>query len=104
MARRAPTDVSAALATHLLGKKPAANDPFADIAAWGPPEEAVRALVAAAAVPKRQEAALRALDERSKAWNAGLGVSEAPVATGPADAMLAACTEWLGKMERWPLY
>lgn len=100
-----PVNLDHELAERLLkGEKAALEPSLAAVLSWGPPEEAVRALLDAAS--SREEAAWKPALDRLKAWgeawSRSQGLPEAPSFIDDKTAYLEAWKDWYGRMLAFP--
>ena len=102
VAESVKTDLDSALANALLQPEAAPGDAVRAVLDRGPPEEAVRALMAAAASDDaaRRSAATRRLEAWGKQWNRDHSVPKAPT-TEKYDR--AAWKEWYARMRQFPV-
>lgn len=97
-------DLDKTLAEALLDKQAKPSAPLSAILSWGPPEERVRALTAAAGNgdQKQKETAVAQLQSWAERWNRDHGVPQAPQATDKPNDYLAAWKKWYASMKRYP--
>ncbi|MBN2475600.1 MAG: hypothetical protein JXB62_13390 [Pirellulales bacterium] len=100
VAESVKTDLDGRLADVLLEENAKPSGPLAAVLNWGPPEEQVRALVAAAESgdSARQAAAMKRLEAWGAKWNRERGVPEAIETTANRDEALAAWRAWYETM------
>jgi hypothetical protein len=105
VAEAVKTDLDAALAEAILGAPKTAPPAIRAVLDWGPPEEPVRALLAAAQSndPARKDAALAKLNARAEAWNAKGCFPEAPTQFAVAANTLEAWKRWYAQVRQYPL-
>ena len=97
-------DLDEQLATALLDKDASPSAPVAAVVRFGPPEDQVRALLAAAenGDGQRQQAALKRLRGWAEQWNRDQAIPEAPESVDNADDYLAAWKTWYVAIKRYP--
>ena len=100
------TDLDQALARLLLDKEAPRSGPVAAVLEFGPPEDAVRALLTAAgsADAAKQRAAVERLKQWAAEWNQARRLPEAPAATDSPQDYLAAWKQWYAQMKQFPVY
>lgn len=100
-----PVELDKTLANTLLDGTAKRPPEAAAILDWGPPEERVRALLAAARQeePGRKKAALDQLEKWGTRWNREHGVPKAPAGTDKPEDYPAAWQKWYKHMKRYPL-
>ena len=102
VASNVPVELDRLLVEAVLGKTEAGG-PLADLLAWGPPEERVRAVLPSL----RSEEAPRVrtvLAQFAEEWNRKVGVPEAPQGAQAAGTDFAAAWErWYWSLRRFPL-
>lgn len=102
----APRDLDAIVARSLLlGEEPADTPALADYLWVAPPEDRVRAVLAAARGKdgELRGAADRWLEEFAVRWNAGEGLPSAPTEPAEREQRLAAWAEWYAATVVFPL-
>lgn len=99
-------DLDRALANVLLGEGAKPSAQLSDILNFGPPEEKIRALMAAArnGDDSRKKAALEKLESLAGQWNRDQGVPKAPQKMDELEDYLAAWKKWYGQMRQFPIY
>ncbi|MCR4414123.1 MAG: hypothetical protein NUV77_17035 [Thermoguttaceae bacterium] len=106
VAQAVKTDLDAALADAMLSRPNDAPAAIRAVLAWGPPEEPIRALVAAAerGDAGRRAAALKQLAARAEAWNRAGRLPTAPIEFAVSAKTLDAWKRWYGRMRQYPLF
>jgi hypothetical protein len=97
-------DLDEQLAAALLNKDANPSAPVAAVVRFGPPEDQVRALLAAAenGDGQRQQAAIKRLREWAEQWNRDQAIPKAPRSVDNAGDYLAAWKTWYAAMKRYP--
>jgi len=99
-------DLDQALAEALLDTQAEPSPTVAAVLRWGPPEEPVRALVAAAerGDDAMKQAAVERLGSWADEWNRDHGVPKAPEQTDQVEGYLAAWKSWYAQMRQYPVF
>lgn len=99
-------DLDKALAEMLLDKDARPSALLSAVRSFGPPEEQVRALMAAAqnGDDKQKKAAIERLGSWAKQWNRDHGVPKAPKMRDKLEDYLAAWKKWYGQMRQYPIF
>ncbi|NQU21313.1 MAG: hypothetical protein HQ567_08530 [Candidatus Nealsonbacteria bacterium] len=98
-------DLDEVLAERLLEPDTKTSADVSAVLDWGPPEERVRGLLAAAERdgPDRKKTAITQLRDWAKQWNRDHGVPKAPAETDDTEAYLAAWKQWYARMRQFPM-
>jgi len=99
-------DLDKALAEMLLDKDAKPSALLSAVRSFGPPEEQVRALMAAAqnGDDKQKKAAIERLGSWAKRWNRDHGVPKAPKMRDKLEDYIAAWKKWYGQMRQYPIF
>lgn len=99
-------DLDKALAEILLDKDAKPSALLLAVRSFGPPEEQVRALMAAAqnGDDKQKKAAIERLASWAKRWNRDHGVPKAPKMRDKLENYIAAWKKWYGQMRQYPIF
>lgn len=99
-------DLDKALAEILLNDRAKPSALLSAVRSFGPPEEQVRALLAAAqnGNDKQKKAAIKRLGSWAEQWNRDHGVPKAPQKMDKLENYLAAWKEWYGQMRQYPIF
>ncbi len=98
-------DLDEVLAERLLKPDDKTSADVSAVLDWGPPEEPVRALLAAAkrGDADRKKVAILQLRARAIEWNRDHGLPKAPAETDDTEAYLAAWKKWYAQMRQYPV-
>jgi hypothetical protein len=99
-------DLDKALAEMLLDKDAKPSALLSAVRSFGPPEEQVRALMAAAqnGDDKQKKAAIERLGSWAKQWNRDHGVPKAPKMRDKLEDYITAWKKWYGQMRQYPIF
>jgi hypothetical protein len=99
-------DLDKALAEILLNADAEPSALLSAVRSFGPPEEQVRALLAAArnGNDKQKKAAIERLGSWAEQWNRDHGVPKAPQKMDKLEDYLAAWKKWYEQMRQYPLF
>jgi len=99
-------DLDKALAEILLNDRAKPSALLSAVRSFGPPEEHVRALLAAAqnGTDKQKKAAIKRLGSWAKQWNRDHGVPKAPQKVDKLENYLAAWKNWYVQMRQYPVF
>jgi len=105
VAEAVKVDLDKALAAALLKTETNPPAPIATVLKWGPPEESVRGLMAAAqdGNDEQRKAALDLLDTWAGQWNRDHGIPKTPEKKDPPEDYLAAWKKWYHEMRQFPI-
>ncbi len=103
VAKAVKTNLDQALAATLLDEKAEPHGAAGDVLRFGPPEEAVRALVHAAADESKRPVAIERLEAWAAEWNRLGRQPKAPDPLDSAEVYLSSWKAWYGRMKVFPV-